>query len=65
MPSAREASTLAQRTYSDNRGQGATMCGFSTINFGKGDFSWTGTYDDDHHPEPGDTIKADRDHNQY
>lgn len=34
-------------------------------NFGKGDFSWTGTYDDDHHPEPGDTAKADRDLTNY
>ena len=34
-------------------------------NFGKGDFSWTGTYDDDHLPAPGDTKRADMDWTNY
>lgn len=56
----KEASTLAQQTYNDNRAKRYHVQ-LVNANFGKGDFSWTGTYDDDHHPEPGDTAKADRD----
>lgn len=60
----KEASTLAQQTYNDNRAKRYHVQ-LVNANFGKGDFSWTGTYDDDHHPEPGDTAKADRDLTNY
>lgn len=60
----KEASTLAQQAYNDNRAKRYHVQ-LVNANFGKGDFSWTGTYDDDHHPEPGDTAKADRDLTNY
>ena len=60
----KEAGTLAQQTYNDNRAKRYHVQ-LVNANFGKGDFSWTGTYDDDHHPEPGDTAKADRDLTNY
>ena len=60
----KEASTLAQQTYNDNRAKRYHVQ-LVNANFGKGDFSWTGTYDDDHHPEPDDTAKADRDLTNY
>lgn len=60
----KEASTLAQQTYNDNRAKRYHVQ-LVNANFGKGDFSWTGTYDDDHHPEPGDMAKADRDLTNY
>ena len=60
----KEASTLAQQTYNDNRAKRYHVQ-LVNANFGKGDFSWTGTYDDDHHPEPGDTAKADRNLTNY
>lgn len=60
----KEACTLAQQTYNDNRAKRYHVQ-LVNANFGKGDFSWTGTYDDDHHPEPGDTAKADRDLTNY
>ena len=50
----KEASSLAQQTYNDKRAKRYHVQLVNT-NFGKGDFSWTGTYDDDHLPEPGDT----------
>jgi len=48
----KEASSLAQQTYNDNRAKRYHVQ-LVNANFGKGDFSWTGTYDDDHLPEPG------------
>ena len=60
----KEASTLAQQTYNDNRAKRYHVQ-LVNANFGKGDFSWTGTYDDDHHPEPGATAKADPDLTNY
>lgn len=60
----KEASTLAQQTYNDNRAKRYHVQ-LVNANFGKGDFSWTGTYDDDHHPEPGDTAKAERKYPGY
>ena len=60
----KEASSLAQQTYNDNRAKRYHVQLVNT-NFGKGDFSWTGTYDDDHLPEPGDTHRADLDFTNY
>lgn len=42
----KEACTLAQQTYNDNRSKRYHVQ-LVNANFGKGDFSWTGTYDDD------------------
>ena len=39
----KEASTLAQQTYNDNRAKRYHVQ-LVNANFGKGDFSWTGTY---------------------
>lgn len=50
----KEASSLAQQTYNDKRAKRYHVQLVNT-NFGKGDFSWTGTYDDDHLPVPGTT----------
>ena len=60
----KEACTLAQQTYNDNRSKGYHVQ-LVNANFGKGDFSWTGTYDDDHLPAPGDTKRADMDWTNY
>lgn len=60
----KEASSLAQQTYNDKRAKRYHVQLVNT-NFGKGDFSWTGTYDDDHLPEPGDTHRADLDFTNY
>lgn len=50
----KEASSLAQQTYNDKRAKRYHVQLVNT-NFGKGDFSWTGTYDDDHLPARGTT----------
>lgn len=60
----KEASSLAQQTYNDNRAKRYHVQ-LVNANFGKGDFSWTGTYDDDHLPEPGDTHRAYLDFTNY
>lgn len=60
----KEACTLAQQTYNDNRSKRYHVQ-LVNANFGKGDFSWTGTYDDDHLPAPGDTKRADMDWTNY
>lgn len=43
----KEASSLAQQTYNDNRAKRYHVQLVNT-NFGHGDFAWTGTYDDAH-----------------
>ena len=60
----KEASSLAQQTYNDKRALRYHVQLVNT-NFGKGDFSWTGTYDDEHLPEPGDKKRADQDFTNY
>lgn len=60
----KEASTFAMQAYNDSRAKRYHVQLVNT-NFGKGDFSWTGTYDDEHHPAPGDTERADRDLTNY
>ena len=60
----KEASTLAQQTYNDKRAKRYHVQLVNT-NFGKRDFSWTGTYDDDHLPGPGDTKRADLDFSNF
>ena len=60
----KEASSLAQQTYNDKRAKRYHVQLVNT-NFGKQDYSWTGTYDDDHLPEPGDTKRADLDFSNF
>lgn len=60
----KEATTLAQQTYNDNRAKRYHVQLVNT-NFKQGDFSWTGTYDDAHLPDPEDTERADRDWGNY
>ena len=60
----KEASSLAQQTYNDKRAKRYHVQLVNT-NFGKGDFSWTGTYDDDHLPSPGDYRRADLDFTNF
>lgn len=60
----KEASSLAQQTYNDNRAKRYHVQLVNT-NFGQGDFSWTGTYDDEHLPKAGDSKRADLDFNNF
>lgn len=60
----REASSLAQQKYNENQAKRYHVQLVNT-NFRKGDFSWTGTYDDDHLPAPGDKDRADKDFTNY
>lgn len=56
----KEASSLAQQRYNENRAKRYHVQ-LANTNFHRGDFSWTGTYDDDHLPAPGDKKRADKD----
>lgn len=60
----KEASSLAQQRYNDGRAKRYHVQLVNT-NFRKGDFSWTGTYDDEHLPAPGDRARADKDFSNY
>ena len=60
----KEATSLAQQTYNEKRAKRYHVQLVNT-NFGRGDFSWTGTYNDEHLPEAGDKEKADRDWSNY
>ena len=56
----KEATSLAQQTYNDKRAKRYHVQLVNT-NFGKGDFSWTGTYNDEHLPKYDEREKVDRD----
>lgn len=60
----KEATRLAQQTYNEKRAKRYHVQLVNT-NFGKGDYSWTGTYNDEHLPEPGDKARADKDWSNY
>ena len=60
----KEASSLAQQRYNDSRAKRYHVQ-LVNANFRKGDYSWTGTYDDDHLPAPGDKERADKDFSNY
>lgn len=60
----REASSLAQQRYNDKRARRYHVQ-LVNANFRQGDFSWTGTYDDEHLPAPGDRDRADKDFTNY
>lgn len=54
------ATSLAQQKYNDNKAKRYHVQLVNT-NFGENDFSWTGTYDDAHLPDPEDTARVDAD----
>lgn len=56
----KEASSLAQQTYNDNNAKRYHVQ-LANTNFCEKDYSWTGTYDEEHHPAPGDLDRADQD----
>ncbi len=56
----KDASSLAQQKYNENNAKRYHVQLVNT-NFQQGDFSWTGTYDDAHLPDPEDTARADAD----
>ena len=60
----KEASSLAQQCYNDKRAKRYHVQ-LVNANFTAGDYHWTGTYDDDHLPEPTDTKRADLDFTNY
>ena len=60
----KEASSLAQQRYNERRAKRYHVQ-LANTNFHKGDFSWTGTYDDKHLPAPGDKARADKDFTNF
>lgn len=58
----KEASSLAQQKYNEIRAK-RNHVQMANTNFGEGDFSWTGTYDDDHMPDSRE--RADKDWDNY
>lgn len=60
----KQASSLAQQAYNDKMARRYHVQLVNT-NFGDGDYSWTGTYDDEHLPDPVDRDKAVRDWSNY
>lgn len=60
----KEATALAMQTYNDNRALRYHVQ-LVNANFGQGDFSWTGTYDDEHCPADDDRRRADMDFTNY
>lgn len=60
----KEASSLAQQRYNENRAKRYHVQLVNT-NFRKGDFSWTGTYDDDKLPAPEERDRVDRDFSNF
>lgn len=60
----KEASSLAQQRYNENRAKRYHVQLVNT-NFRKGDFSWTGTYDDGKLPAPEERDRVDRDFSNF
>lgn len=60
----KEATSLAMQKYNNERAKRYHVQLVNT-NFSEKDYSWTGTYDDVHHPAPGDTERADKDFANY
>lgn len=60
----KEATSLAMQAYNDKRAKRYHVQLVNT-NFSEKDYSWTGTYDDEHHPAPGDTARADKDFTNF
>lgn len=60
----KEATSLAMQTYNDNRAKRYHVQ-LANANFTIGDFSWTGTYNEVHHPAPGDTKRVDQDYSNF
>ena len=59
-----EATCLAQQIYNEKRAKRYHVQLVNT-NFTANDFSWTGTYDDEHLPAPMDREQADRDYKNF
>ena len=60
----KDATSYAQQLYNDKRAKRYHVQ-LANTNFGKGDFSWTGTYDDEHLPAPEDRKQVDDDFGNY
>ena len=60
----KEATSLAQQAYNDKRAKRYHVQLVNT-NFGENDYSWTGTYDDEHLPEPEDRKRVDKDFSNF
>ena len=60
----KEATSLAMQTYNDKKAKRYHVQ-LVNANFTEKDYSWTGTYDDEHHPAPGDTERADKDFTNF
>lgn len=60
----REATSLAQQKYNDNRAKRYHVQ-LVNSNFGSGDYVLTATYSDDSLPSPDDTERADRDFSNF
>ncbi len=60
----KEATSLAQQTYNDNRAKRYCVQLMNT-NFKENDYSWTGTFDDEHLPDPEDTKRVDNEWSKY
>lgn len=60
----KEASSLSQQSYNEKSAKRYHVQLVNT-NFKDGDYSWTGTYDADHLPDPEDTEKVDKDFSNY
>ena len=60
----KQATSLAQQAYNDKMARRYHVQLVNT-NFGDGDFSWTGTYDDDCLPDPADRERAVKDWSNF
>lgn len=60
----KEATTMAMQTYNDKRAKRYHVQ-LVNANFKQGDYSFTATYDDQHHPKPGDKKRADQDASNF
>lgn len=60
----KEATSLAMQEYNDRRAKRYCVQLVNT-NFTQNDYAWTGTYDDDHLPAPGDEKNVDRDWSNF
>lgn len=60
----KEATSLAMQKYNDDRAKRYCVQLVNT-NFSEKDYSWTGTYDDDHLPGPDEVSRVDRDWKNY
>lgn len=60
----KEATKLSQQAYNDKKAKRYHVQLVNT-NFHEGDYSWTGTYDDEHLPDPDDRERVDKDWDNF